>query len=179
MSTPSWGSSTPPPQYAPAAAPKKSKAKGCLGIGCGGLVAIAIIGGIAAAVSGSKAATATTPSGNIPVATSASTEAAVPVKKSTEQTVTYAVTGSSADVQYGASGSSNQGSVPMSVTSSLGDPAYYNISAQLQGSGSVTCKLKVDGKVISQATASGGYNIAMCEIVQDPISGNWQDANSG
>ncbi len=67
----------------------------------------------------------------------------------------------------------------MSVTSSLGDPAYYNISAQLQGSGSVTCKLKVDGKVISQATASGGYNIAMCEIVQDPISGNWQDANSG
>ena len=94
------------------------------------------------------------------------------------QTVTYVVSGSHADVQYGSAGSSAQGKVPMAVTSTLGSPLYYNISAQLNGSGSVTCKIEIDGRVISQASASGGYNIAMCEIVQDPLSGKWQDANS-
>ena len=178
MSTPSWGSPTLPPQYAPPAPPKKSKAKGCFGIGCGGLLAVLVIGGIAAAASGSKSATVTTSSDN-GAAASAPTQAAAPAKKPAKQTVTYVVTGSSADVTYGASGSSAQGKVPMSVTNALGDPTYYSISAQLNGSGSITCKLEVDGKVISTASASGSYNIAMCEIVQDPFSGHWQDANSG
>jgi hypothetical protein len=59
-------------------------------------------------------------------------------------------------------------------------PMYYSISAQLQGGGAVSCQLKVDGKVISSSssTASGGYNIAQCEISQDPLSGNWTDTNT-
>lgn len=95
-------------------------------------------------------------------------------------TVTYVVTGSSADVTYGTAGSDLSGSVPMHVTKNIPDkaPIYYSINAQLQGDGTVSCKIEVDGKVISQSTASGGYNIADCEIGQDPLSGDWQDMNT-
>ena len=57
-------------------------------------------------------------------------------------------------------------------------PLYYSINAQLQGAGSVSCKIEVGGTVISSSTATGGYNIASCEISQDPLSGRWTDTNS-
>lgn len=95
------------------------------------------------------------------------------------QTVTYVVSGTpGADVTYGPAGSDDQGSVPMSVTQSLGNPSYYAINAQLQGYGSVSCKLEVDGVAISTAEASGGYNIANCEIDQDITSGSWENTNA-
>ncbi len=93
------------------------------------------------------------------------------------QTVTYVVTGSTADVTYGGAGSDASGTVPLHVRKPLGTPLYVAITAQLQGGGSVSCEIEVDGKVISQSTASGGYNIAQCEISQDPLSGNWTDTN--
>jgi hypothetical protein len=96
------------------------------------------------------------------------------------QTVSYVVTGSpGASVTYGPSGSDFTGSVPMSVAAKLGSPSYYAINAQLQGSGQVTCKLKVDGVTISSATASGGFNIAGCEISQDATTSSWVNDNSG
>ena len=55
-------------------------------------------------------------------------------------TITYAVTGSPADVTYGPAGSDFSGSVPMTETGSLASPAYYFINAQLQGEGEVTCQ---------------------------------------
>ena len=94
-------------------------------------------------------------------------------------TVTYVVTGSSASVIYGPAGSDYQGYVPMDVSAHLGSPAYYAITAQLQGGGSVSCEILVGGKVISRASASGGYNIATCEISQDPIYGGWVNTNGG
>jgi hypothetical protein len=96
-------------------------------------------------------------------------------------TVTYVVTGSGpADVTYGPAGSNFTGGVPMRVTKDIPSqpPAYYAIDAQLQGGGSVSCKILVDGKVTSSASAQGGYNIASCEISQDPLSGGWTDTNS-
>jgi hypothetical protein len=48
---------------------------------------------------------------------------------------------------------------------------------QLQGSGSVQCEIKVDGKVISQASANGGFNIASCEIDQNPLTNQWENKN--
>jgi hypothetical protein len=45
--------------------------------------------------------------------------------------------------------------------------------------GRVTCKIEINGKAISTATASGGYNIASCETSQDPLSGKWTDTNGG
>ena len=95
------------------------------------------------------------------------------------QKVTYVVTGTpGADVTYGPSGTNLSGSVPMSASAPLRSPSYYAINAQLNGAGEVTCKLKVDGVTISRATATGGYNIADCEIGQDPITGSWEDDNS-
>jgi hypothetical protein len=95
-------------------------------------------------------------------------------------TVEYVVTGTpGADVTYGPAGSDITGSVPMNVIARLGDPAYYAINAQLQGGGTVSCKILVGGRVISSGTAEGGFNIASCEISQDSFSGSWQDDNSG
>jgi hypothetical protein len=91
--------------------------------------------------------------------------------------IQFIVSGSYAQVTYGAAGSDLQGSVPMDVTQRIGSPIYYAIDAQLQGGGTVSCEIKVAGQVISRSTASGSYNIATCEISQDPITGDWQNDN--
>jgi hypothetical protein len=101
-----------------------------------------------------------------------------PATTAAAATVTYKVTGSYADVTYGPAGSNLQGHVPLRKTARIGNAAYYAVTAQLQGGGSVTCEILVDGAVISKATATGSYNIAMCEISQDPLSGEWTDTNA-
>lgn len=95
-------------------------------------------------------------------------------------TVTFIVSGSVANVTYGPAGSDFTGTVPMDKTLTIpsSPPSYYAVNAQLQGGGTVSCSIQVDGKTISTATASGGYNIADCEISQD-FTGGWQDTNSG
>jgi hypothetical protein len=103
----------------------------------------------------------------------AKTDTAVHAK----QTVTYETSGSAAQVTYGPAGTSLNGKVPMKVTAKLASPVFYSITAQLQGGGSVTVKILVNGKVVSKATATGGYNIASAEISQDPLSGKWTDIN--
>lgn len=86
--------------------------------------------------------------------------------KPTGPTVTFIVKGSYADVTYGPEGSSYQGSVPMDKTFRIAatPPLFYNIDAQLQGGGQVTCEIAVNGHVISTGEAQGGYNLATCEI---------------
>jgi hypothetical protein len=99
---------------------------------------------------------------------------------SSSQTVTYVVNGSPlATVTYGPAGSSLAGSVPMDTSATLGNAAYYSLSAQLQGSGSVRCEILVGGSVVSSSSASSPYGIASCEITKDVITGLWQNANSG
>jgi hypothetical protein len=95
--------------------------------------------------------------------------------------VTYVVTGTAgASVTYGPAGSSLTGSVPLRKTATIPStaPLYYSLQVQLQGGGQVTCQILVDGKVISSSTAHGGYNLAMCEIGQDPVTGKWQSENA-
>jgi len=97
-----------------------------------------------------------------------------------EQTITYVVRGTpGAQVTYGPAGSDYNGSVPMRVTRRLGDPEYYAINAQLQGSGHVKCSIEVDGIPLSTASASGSFNIAGCEIGQDPTTNLWENDNTG
>jgi hypothetical protein len=141
--------------------------------------------GIAAAAASPSSSTSSTSALSSAPATQPVTQAAAPPASqaassapAAPQTVTYVVTGSPADVTYGPAGSDYSGTVPMHVTKPLGSPMYYSISAQLQGGGAVSCQIKVDGKVISSSTASGGYNIAQCEISQDLMSGNWTDTNT-
>jgi hypothetical protein len=96
------------------------------------------------------------------------------------ETVTYIVRGTpGAQVTYGPSGSDFNGNVPMHVTRPLGDPQFYAINAQLQGDGTVSCVIKVDGIPLSRSIATGGFNIADCEISQDPITNMWEDTNTG
>jgi hypothetical protein len=93
-------------------------------------------------------------------------------------TVEFIVSGSPADVTYGPSGSSLSGNVPLDVSGNIPSPApaYYAVNAQLQGAGSVSCEIRVDGEVISTAVATGGYHIAICEISPD-FSGGWENDN--
>lgn len=161
----------PQPQYVPQPpqAPRKSR-KGLVGLGCGGAAGLFIlIAALASSSPSSSAPPASAPQQSAPASAAAADAPA--------QTVTYVVTGSAADVTYGPAGSSLSGTVPLHVTKPLGTPAYYSVDAQLQGGGSVSCEIDVDGKAVSKGTASGGYQIASCEIVQDPFSGQWQDAN--
>jgi hypothetical protein len=109
----------------------------------------------AAPASSAPADTAGTPASSAPAS-----KAAAPASKAAAETVTYVVTGSKADVTYGPSGSSFSHKVPMNVTKPLGSPQYYSISAQLQGGGNVSCELKVNGKTLSKASASGGVPAA-------------------
>lgn len=165
---PQW---QPGPHRRPPAKRKRGGGRVVFGVFCG-IAAVIFIAIIAAS------------HGSAPQPSPAATGASAPAVTASQappaaQTVTYVATGSSADVAYGPAGSDATGSVPMRKTTAIGTPAtYYAISAQLNGGGSVSCKILVNGTVVSQATASGGYNIAQCEIVQDPLTGQWQDANS-
>jgi len=121
---------------------------------------------------GSAPGTPTSVSSSSPVASPSSS---APAKASS--TITYVVTGSPADVTYGPAGSDFTGTVPMRITRPLGHATFYAVSAQLNGGGSVKVEILINGKVISKAQASGSYNIANAEIVQDPVTGQWQDTN--
>jgi hypothetical protein len=62
----------------------------------------------------------------------------------------------------------------MRVKRRLGNPAYYSVQVQLQGGGATTCRILVGGKAVSAASATGGYNLAMCEISRNPLTGKWE-----
>lgn len=177
-----------PAGWGPAPQPPQKKSHRTRNIVLGVVGAVVIISIISAATGGGKKNDDAKPAAAAPASTtqSATTAAAAPAPVTTKpkpkpkapDTVEYIVTGSPAEVTYGAAGSSLSGHSGMHVTKKLGSPSYYSISAQLSGSGKVTCEIKVKGKVISKGTATGSYNIAMCEIVQDPFGSGWEDANS-
>jgi hypothetical protein len=177
---PGWQPPQPPPgaYRAPGRPPRKSRTGRTIAIIAACAVATFII--VAAVASGGKtpqASASSPPATGAPATGPAVTASQAPPAA---QAVTYVVTGSSADVTYGPAGSDSAGTVPMRKSAAIpaSPAAYYAISAQLQGGGSVTCELIIGGTVISRATATGGYNIADCEAVQDPVTGQWQDANS-
>jgi nitrogen fixation protein FixH len=169
-----WPPQPPPQAYRPPPRQRHTGRTILITVACffAAVIVLGVIGGALSAKhnhGGTPAATASTP----PASHAASTAA----KASAAQTVTYQVTGTpGAQVTYGPAGSSITGTVPMNLTRPLGSPVYYSVTAQLNGGGAVACKLLVDGKVISQASATGGYNIASCEIVQN-FNGGWQDGN--
>jgi hypothetical protein len=149
-----------------------------------GLASVAVLAVVGSACQSNSSSTTagTTPtassSAKAVTETTASAQAApASSKPAAADTVTYAVTGSTADVTYGPAGSDSQGSVPMSKTDKVpaDKPAYYAITAQLQGSGSVSCSIKINDKVLATSTANGGYNIAQCEISENPLTGSWEN----
>lgn len=66
-----------------------------------------------------------------------------------------------------ADGGTTQGVGPLPFSDVLdgfraGDFVYISVQNQ-QGAGSVTCRITVDGVVVSENTSSGGYTIATCQ----------------
>jgi hypothetical protein len=164
-----------PPQqpYGPPPRKKRTGLKVLAGVG-GGILLLIVIAAVASPSSSTSSSTSSSAPPTQTQAAAPPAHSAAPAKEAAAQTVTYEVTGSAAQVTYGPAGSNSEGTVPMKVTKPLGTPIYYAITAQLQGGGTVTCKILVGGQVISQATANGGYNIAQCEISQD-FSGGWKN----
>lgn len=170
-----------PPQYPPPGhrQPPRKRRKGGLIVGIiGGAVVLVIA--IAAAASGGKPAAPAVSDSTTAAAGAAAPAVTTAAAPAAASKITYRVTGSAADVQYGPAGSNYQAKVPLNETGRIGarPAAYYAITAQLNGGGKVTCEILIDGTVISKSTATGGYNIADCEVMQDPFSGGWQDANA-
>lgn len=133
---------------------------------------------------GAGTAAAATSDPNAPLVPSA--PATTPPSPLPAQTVTYSCTGQAGDgvdITYGAEGSDiGAHHLPFSATEPLNTKAqYFNITAQLQGNGAVTCSTVVnwtDGSgnaqsVTQSGTASGGYNLASAEVCGD-FEGGWQ-----
>lgn len=96
--------------------------------------------------------------------------------------VTFTVTGSDGgdgiDITYGSQNASLQGGskLPWSTTMPIQAPAqYYDVQAQLEGRGSITCTVKVKG--VSKSThAAGGYDFCRAEVIND-MDGRWLAEN--
>ncbi|MGW2520480.1 hypothetical protein ACWC09_26395 [Streptomyces sp. NPDC001617] len=178
----------PPPWGQPPQPPKKTGVGKILGLGCLGVfglfVAIAVIAALAGGGGSSKSAGsgAVTPA---PASSSASTTgrpavsskpktAATPKKtkpasKPAKKTVVFKVWGTAPagalgplDITYGSDTDNRKGTFrngTFTATLPLNDDAmYYDVTAQLQGSGDIQCSVTVDGHT-KKGHASGDFNI--------------------
>jgi hypothetical protein len=98
------------------------------------------------------------------------TQQAAPTTSSSH-TVVYAVGGTAkkADITFTTDGSTSTSQemgarVPWTTTLNVPDGALnlYQVEAQNDGSGSVTCTITVDGHQVKTVAASGAYAIASC-----------------
>ena len=172
-----WGA--PPP------APKKRRAGKAVGLGCLGVVGLFVVIGIAAAATsgGSKSDS----SGGTASASHSAAKGAAPAKaggsdNSAPHTVTFKVWGTAPagdlgplDISYGSDTDTRKGtfsngqftgSVPFKK-----DAMYFQVNAQLQGSGDIQCSVTVDGHT-KTGHASGGYNICDAQL-SSTLFGNW------
>ncbi|MFJ4624178.1 hypothetical protein [Streptomyces sp. NPDC088812] len=192
------GPQTPPgyggPPFQPLP-PKKSNVGKIIGLGCGGLVGLFIVIGIIGAALGgssdneSSSSTDDKPSASATKAdepaaagepsAAAKTEEA---KKDTPKVVTFKVWGTAPagalgplDITYGSDSDNRKGTFKdgkFEATLPLDDDAlYFNVMAQLQGSGDINCSVTVDGHT-EKGHASGGYNICNAQA-NAGLLGGW------
>lgn len=157
-----------------------------VGLGCLGIVGLFVIIAIAAAAtsSGSK----NDSSNGTASAPHNTSKSAAPAKAggsdngSTPHTVTFKVWGTAPagalgglDISYGSDSDTRKGdfkngqftgTVPFKK-----DAMYYQVNAQLQGSGDIQCSVTVDGHT-KTGHASGGYNICSAQL-SSTLFGNW------
>lgn len=177
----------------------KNNRKRNIWIGVGGLVALFAVAGITGANSSKKPAT-TSQSQTISVVTSAKASAkessdtsyttiplnpmptsAAPSPQGPDNEVVFKCSGNApdgVDITYGTDSSNASASkLPFSHTETLDSSAeYYEVQAQLSGSGHVTCSTTVywSGQSATKSgTAEGGYNIAATEICST-FDGGWE-----
>jgi hypothetical protein len=173
---PGWGA--PPPQ------PPKRKVGKTLGIIAAAFVAVLVIGAVAS--SGDK--TNGSSSTDAKPAASAAKDgqpAAAPGEETTDdkpKVVTFKVWGTAPagplgplDITYGSDTDTRQGTFKngkFEATLPLNDDAmFYNVMAQLQGSGDLNCSVTVGGHT-EKAHAAGGYNICHAQA-NAGLLGGW------
>jgi hypothetical protein len=176
---PPWGGPPTPKR-------KWSRGRKILFMAIGAVAALIAIGVANGGKSPVTASADSTPSAAAPTAASIivsaapSTEAA-PSTPAAPQKVTFTVTGSAPgglDITWGTD-SSNHSATTLPFTKTIpidntGGVLYYALNAQLSGGGEISCSISVDGVVLKQGSASGGYNICSSQIGQNPLTGTWE-----
>ncbi|MFB9713986.1 MmpS family transport accessory protein [Arthrobacter methylotrophus] len=139
-------------------------------------IAAKVIGGTAVATLVVVAALSWMSSSASKATSAASSPASSGQRLSSSRTVVYEVEGTAKVVDITmstASGISQQSNLKVPITAkdsgergltvTVNPGAYVSILAQNQGSsGTVTCRITVDGTVVSTVTSSGAYTIASC-----------------
>ena len=110
-------------------------------------------------------------------------QARTPAPHSSATVATFRVSGtdggSGVDITYGSQNANMQGGskLPWSATMPVqGSARYYAVQAQLNGKGSITCSVRVDG-VAKTAHASGGYDVCRAEVVNE-LGGRWAPSSA-
>lgn len=177
--------------------PKKTSTGKIVGLGCLGVVALFVVIGIAAAVTGGSSSNDTSSSATTPTATATaksdnkaaagakdnSSKKTASKKPADNNKVVFKVWGTapagalgSLDISYGSDSDTRQGKFKdgkFEATLPLNKSAmYYQLNAQLQGSGDINCSVTIGGKT-KKGHASGGYNICDAQLSED-FTGGWQ-----
>lgn len=91
----------------------------------------------------------------------------------THDTITFIVGGKSDDVaSYSYNGNLVRIKVPSSITTIIKD-SFYHLSVGLNGPGSATCIIKVNGKTVSSVHTHKQLVGAQCGAMLDQSTGQW------
>jgi len=181
------------PGWAPPPPPKKKSVGKIIGLGCGGILGLVLVIGVIGAVAGSGDSKDTDASSTTPAATAKSEQPAAdkPAKDATpeakteqpkKKVVTFKVWGTAPagalgplDITYGSDSDTRKGAFKngaFEATLPLKDDAlFFNVMAQLQGSGDINCSVTVDGHT-EKGHASGGYTICNAQA-NAGLLGGW------
>ncbi|MFI6564061.1 hypothetical protein [Streptomyces sp. NPDC050534] len=130
-----------------------------------------------------RTATSSTPKGQKPaVAGTAKSSGTKAETKPAKKVVTFKVWGTAPagalgglDINYGSDSDTRKGTFKngkFEATLPLNkDALYYNVNAQLQGSGDINCSVTVDGHT-KKGHAAGGYNICDAQL-SSGLLGGW------
>nr|WP_253267798.1 hypothetical protein [Streptomyces asoensis] len=192
---PGWEGSQPPAGFP--LPPKKNNVGKFIGLGCAGIIGLFIVIGIIGAITGTGGSSdetgsstdstpaASSPKSERPAAAGDPSEAAkseAKTEKPKKKVVTFKVWGAAPagalgplDITYGSDSDNRKGTFKngkFEATLPLDDDAmYYNVMAQLQGSGDINCSVTVDGHT-EKGHASGGYNICNAQA-NAGLLGGW------
>jgi hypothetical protein len=191
---PGWaGQPTQPQWQTPPQPPKKRGVGKALGFGCLGIIGlfavIAIIAGIASSGGGSSKTSSsgtsntTSSTQNNDKTSGSKAKAGGASNDKAASTVVFKVWGTAPagdlgplDITYGSDSDNLKGSFKSGkFTATLPlkkDAMFFQVTAQLQGSGDIQCSVTVDGQT-KTGHAAGGYNICSAQL-NSGLDGSWE-----